>query len=102
MMFKNALRKTVLATTLGLASVTAQAADISMEAATAQSVVGLMPQTMASYLADKDVNVQLAMGQTLTKSLLKVATGKLDSAVIPPGAFKALTVGKGPLQEDGR
>jgi uncharacterized protein len=74
-MFKNALRKTVLATTLGLASVTAQAADISMEAATAQSVVGLMPQTMASYLADKDVNVQLAMGQTLTKSLLKVATG---------------------------
>ena len=100
-MFKNALRKTVLATTLGLASVTVQAADISMEAATAQSVVGLMPQTMASYLADKDVNVQLAMGQTLTKSLLKVATGKLDSAVIPPGAFKALTVGKGPYKKMG-
>lgn len=100
-MFKKALRNTALATSLGLAAVGSQAADISMEAATAASVVGLMPQTMASYLANDDVNVQLAMGQTLTKSLLKVATGKLDSAVIPPGAFNALKAGKGPYKKMG-
>ena len=100
-MFKKALRNTALAASLGLAAVGSQAADISMEAATAASVVGLMPQTMASYLAKEDVNVQLAMGQTLTKSLLKVATGKLDSAVIPPGAFNALKAGKGPYKKMG-
>ena len=100
-MFKKALRNTALAASLGLAAACSQAADISMEAATAASVVGLMPQTMASYLAKDDVNVQLAMGQTLTKSLLKVATGKLDSAVIPPGAFNALKAGKGPYKKMG-
>jgi len=100
-MFKKALRNTALAASLGLAAAGSQAADISMEAATAASVVGLMPQTMASYLAKDDVNVQLAMGQTLTKSLLKVATGKLDSAVIPPGAFNALKAGKGPYKKMG-
>lgn len=100
-MFKKALRNTALAASLGFAAVGSQAADIGMEAATAASVVGLMPQTMASYLAKADVNVQLAMGQTLTKSLLKVATGKLDSAVIPPGAFNALKAGKGPYKKMG-
>lgn len=100
-MFKRALRHTALAASLGLAAISSQAADISMEAATAASVVGLMPQTMASYLAKEDVNVQLAMGQTLTKSLLKVANGSLDSSVIPPGAYTALKVGKGPYAKMG-
>jgi TRAP transporter TAXI family solute receptor len=100
-MLKKALRKSVLATTLSLSAISAQAADISMEAAGASSVVGIMPQTMATYLAAADVNVQLAMGQTLTKSLLKVADGKLDSAVIPPGAYNALMAGKGPYAKIG-
>lgn len=100
-MLKKALRKSVLATTLSLSAISTQAADISMEAAGASSVVGIMPQTMATYLAAADVNVQLAMGQTLTKSLLKVADGKLDSAVIPPGAYNALKAGKGPYAKIG-
>ena len=100
-MFKKALRNTALAASMGLSALGAQAADIAMEAATAASVVGLMPQTMASYLSKADVNVQLALGQTLTKSLLKVSTGKLDSAVIPPGAYTALKAGKGPYAKMG-
>lgn len=100
-MFKDALRKAVFAATFGIAAINSQAAEISMEAAGASSVVGLMPQTMASYLSDAGVDVQLAMGQTLTKSLLKVADGQLDSAVIPPGAFNALKVGKGPYAKIG-
>lgn len=100
-MFKKALRNTAFAASMGFAAVSANAADIAMEAATAASVVGLMPQTMASYLAKEDVNVQLAMGQTLTKSLLKVANGSLDSAVIPPGAYSALKAGKGPYAKMG-
>jgi len=100
-MFKKVLRNTALAASLGCSVLSAQAADIAMEAATASSVVGLMPQTLASYLAKADVNVQLALGQTLTKSLLKVSTGQLDSAVIPPGAYSALKAGKGPYAKMG-
>jgi TRAP transporter TAXI family solute receptor len=100
-MFKKALGKTILAASIGLSAISAQAVDISMEAATAQSVVGLMPQTMASYLSKADVNVQLAMGQTLTKSLLKIANGSLDSSVIPPGAYLMLKAGKGPYAKMG-
>lgn len=100
-MLKKALRHTALVASLGLAAMSSQAADISMEAATAASVVGLMPQSMASYLAKEDINVQLAMGQTLTKSLLKVANGSLDSSVIPPGAYTALKAGKGPYAKMG-
>lgn len=100
-MYKTVLRKAALTAALGFATAMTHADDIGMESATAASVVGLMPQTMASFLAKSDVNVQLALGQTLTKSLLKVATGKLDSAVIPPGAFNALKAGKGPYKKMG-
>lgn len=100
-MFKKALRNTALAAAVGLSAMSSHAADIAMEAATAGSVVGLMPQTMASFLAKADVNVQLALGQTLTKSLLKVAGGDLDSAVIPPSAYLSLKAGKGPYAKMG-
>lgn len=100
-MIKQTVRATLCALTLGVASINAQATDISMEAATAASVVGLMPQTMASYWAEQDVDVQLSLGQTLTKSLLKIASGKLDSAVIPTPAYYALQAGKGPYSKMG-
>lgn len=88
----------VLAATLGQAA----AADrIGMETATAASVVGLLPQTMASFWAKDGVDVQLSMDQTLTKSLLKLAEGQLDSAVIPPPAFVSLVNGTGPYAKMG-
>lgn len=79
----------------------ANAADISMESASAASLTGLMPQTMAAYWADSGVNVQLALNQTLTKSLLKVGSGQLDAAIVPTPAYYALKAGKGPFAKLG-
>ena len=77
------------------------AQKISMETATAQSVVGIMPQTMASPWSKAGLDVQLAMDQTLTKSLLKIAQGQLDAAVVPPPAYGALVNGNGPYAQLG-
>lgn len=87
---------------MGALAVTAQAEQIGMETASSHSVVGILPQTMASYWSKAGVDVQLAMGQTLTKSLLKVARGTLDSAVVPPLAYTDLSQGKGPYAGLGK
>lgn len=79
----------------------ALAEKVSMETATANSVVGLMPQSMAPIWAKAGVDVELAMGQTLTKSLLKLAQGSLDTAVVPPSAYAGLKAGKGPYESIG-
>lgn len=79
----------------------ARADKIAMETASANSVVGIMPQSMVGFWAKDGVDVQLAMGQTLTKSLLKIVEGKLDAAVVPPPAYVALTKGVGPYKQLG-
>lgn len=100
-MIRTALRTGISALILATVSFSTNAAQIAMETGGVNSVVGLMPQTMASFWAKDGVDVQLATGQTLTKSLLKVATGKLDSAVMPPLAFNALKKGVGPYKKMG-
>ena len=77
------------------------AAKVSMETATARSVVGLAPQAMASIWAAAGVDVELAMDQTLTKSLLKMGQGSLDTSVVPPPAYVNLSKGKGPYAKLG-
>lgn len=79
----------------------AWAEKVSMESATTNSVVGLMPQTMAAAWNKAGVDVELALDQTLTKSLLKMAQGTLDAAVIPPPAYGNLVKGKGPYAAMG-
>ena len=95
-------RRALVAGVLGWAAMTpVWAASVSMETATANSVVGLMPQSMAPIWAKNGVDVQLAMGQTLTKSLLKLTDGSLDVAVVPPPAYADLKGGKGPYAKMG-
>ncbi|WP_191600452.1 TAXI family TRAP transporter solute-binding subunit [Marinomonas algicola] len=72
------------------------AEKIGMETASSSSLLGMVPQAMAPYWSNSGVDVQLSLNQTLTKSLLKLGKGSLDSAVIPPPAFTALTKGVGP------
>ncbi len=83
------------------ASAPVWAAKVSMETATANSVVGLMPQAMAPIWAEAGIDVELAMGQTLTKSLLKLGQGSLDTSVVPPPAYANLGKGKGPYAKLG-
>ena len=80
----------------------AWAEKVSMEAATTNSVVGLMPQTMAPHWAKVGVDVELALDQTLTKSLLKIGQGSLDSAVVPPPLMTTCSRATGPYKAPGR
>ena len=89
------LKHFVLITGLMLLALPAWATRVSMETATANSILGLLPQTMAPYWSKAGIDVELATGQTLTKSLLKIGQGNLDSAVIPPSAYTGLLAGKG-------
>ena len=77
------------------------AQKVSMETASAASVVGLLPQAMAPIWSKTGLDIQLAMGQTLTKSLLKLGQGSLDTAVVPPPAYANLARGKGPYAKLG-
>ena len=79
----------------------AQAAKISMESASTNSVVGILPQTLAPQWAKAGVDVELALGQTLTKSLLKMGEGSLDASVIPLPAYASLVDGTGPYAKMG-
>lgn len=75
---------------------TSQAEQIGMESASPHSLLGMVPQALAPYWSKNDVDIQLSLNQTLTKSLLKLARGSLDSAVVPPSAFAAMQKGHGP------
>lgn len=72
------------------------AEQIGMESASPNSLLGMVPQAMAPYWSKSGVDIQLSLNQTLTKSLLKIAQGSLDSAIVPPPAFSALQKGVGP------
>ena len=87
--------------TAALAMVGAHAAKISMESTAATSVVGMVPQALAPKWAAAGVDVELALGQTLTKSLLKMGQGSLDSSVVPLPAYNLLVLGKGPYAQLG-
>ena len=79
----------------------AHAAKISMESGGTNSVVGIVPQSMAAKWAKAGVDVQLALDQTLTRSLVKLAQGSLDSSVIPLPAYPALANAAGPYVKMG-
>ena len=95
------LKGLVLAASLMFLSLPVLAERISMESASANSVVGLLPQAMAPSWSKAGLDIELALGQTLTKSLLKIGSGSLDSAVVPPLAFSALSKGQGPYKKLG-
>ncbi len=84
-----------------LAATAAHAAKVSMETTAPNSVVGLMPQSMAPFWAKAGLDVELAMGQTLSKSQLKIGQGSLDSAVIPLPSYIDLVEGRGPYSQMG-
>lgn len=95
------LKNIVICVGLVTMSSTVLAERISMESASTNSVVGLLPQAMAPHWSEAGISVELALGQTLTKSLLKLGKGSLDSAVVPPPAYNALSKGKGPYKKIG-
>ncbi len=97
----NWLRRGLNVIALGTLAVTSQvsfAGQIGMETPSAQSPLTVAPQSMAPYWAKGGLRIQIATGQTLTKSLLKIAAGQLDSAIAPPLAYNAMKKGVGPYK----
>lgn len=90
------VRNGICAVVAGLAVNVAQADQVAMETVGSASVLSVIPQAMASHWAKDGVDLQLILNQTLTKSLLKLGQGTLDTAVVPPLAYNALSKGTGP------
>jgi uncharacterized protein len=91
----------ITSTAASTAMVSAHADKVSMESASTNSVVGMMPQAMAAPWAQAGVDIELALGQTLTKSLLKIGQGSLDAAVVPMPAYGYLVNASGPYAKMG-
>ncbi|MCW1950691.1 MAG: TAXI family TRAP transporter solute-binding subunit [Octadecabacter sp.] len=77
----------------------AQAQSLSLEGGGAASLTGIVPQTYAQFAAEQDITLQVVLGQTLTRSALKLAAGRIDMAVVPPNAYRAMTRGVGPYKD---
>ncbi|WP_424980128.1 TAXI family TRAP transporter solute-binding subunit [Leisingera sp. S232] len=91
----------IAAAVIGVAGVSANAQSLSLEGGGAASLTGIVPQTYAQFAAEEDLNLQVVLGQTLTRSALKLAAGRIDMAVIPPGAYGAMSRGVGPYAQQG-
>ncbi len=92
------LRNSLAAGILSLATFAAQAESLGFEGGGSASLTGIVPQSMAPYAAKDDIDLQVVLGQSLTKSIMKVAAGRLDLAVAPPPAVTAMKAGAGPYK----
>ena len=95
--FKTLLAATAVALTGGLAN----AQSLSLEGGGAASLTGIVPQTYAQFAAEEGLSLQVVLGQTLTRAALKLAAGRIDMAVVPPGAYRAMSRGVGPYAQQG-
>ncbi|MEL6533185.1 MAG: TAXI family TRAP transporter solute-binding subunit [Pseudomonadota bacterium] len=94
------LKAILAAGALLAASGAAHAQSLSLEGGGAASLTGIVPQTYAQFAAQEGQDLQVVLGQTLTRSALKLAAGRIDMAVVPPPAFGAMTRGVGPYADN--
>ena len=72
------------------------------EAGAASGSTAVIMQLLSKYAAaDSNITVKVNTGQTLTRSLLKLAAAKIEVAITPVGAFSAMTKGRGPYKKLG-
>lgn len=78
----------------------AQAETLKAESAGASGLTTVVLQVTARALEGSDTVIKLNTDQTLTRSALKLAADKIDVAIVPPGAYIAMTKGVGPYKEN--
>lgn len=78
----------------------ATAETLKAEGGSAAGLSALVPQLLSKYTAE-DHEIRVNVDQTLTRAALKVATGAIDLASTPAGAFARMQVGKGPYKDLG-
>ncbi len=75
---------------------TSHAQNLQMDAGGSASITGILPQAYAQYASREGINLQVVLGQTLTRSIMMIGAGRLESSVVPPPAFVAMRNGVGP------
>lgn len=97
------MRITILGASLALwaTAAAAQAQTLELDGGGAVSITGIVPQAMATHTPEEGIDLQVVTGQTLTRSLMRVAAGQLDSSVVPTPAFRAMQEGVGPYASQG-
>jgi TRAP transporter TAXI family solute receptor len=98
---KTLFKAVAAAAIVACSAVGASAQTYSIEGAGASSLTGIVPQSLAQFAAREGITLQVVLGQTLTRSALNVAAGRLDMAVIPPPAYAAMRAGAGPYAQQG-
>lgn len=87
---------------LGIATTAGAQNILRGEAGAASGSTAVIMQLLSKYAAaDSNITVKVNTGQTLTRSLLKLAAAKIEVAVTPVGAFAAMTKGRGPYKKLG-
>ncbi|WP_353475949.1 TAXI family TRAP transporter solute-binding subunit (plasmid) [Salipiger sp. H15] len=97
-MFKT-LKFMTVATVLAGSALAAQAETLGIEGGGSASLTGMVPQTWAQFTAEAGYDLQVSLGQVLTRSVMKVGAGQLDLAVVPPPAYGAMARGVGPYEK---
>lgn len=68
------------------------------EGGSAAGLSALVPQLLSKYAAENH-EIRVNVDQTLTRAALKAATGSIDIAITPAGAYDKMVKGKGPYQK---
>lgn len=93
------LKSAALAASLVVAAVTPSFAEtLKAEGGSAAGLSALVPQLLSKYTADKH-EIRVNVDQTLTRAALKAATGSIDIAITPSGAYHKMTKGAGPYKK---
>lgn len=76
------------------------AETLKAEGGSAAGLSALVPQLLSKYTADKH-EIRVNVDQTLTRAALKAATGAIDIAITPAGAYDKMLKGTGPYKKLG-
>lgn len=100
-MKSNFLLKATAFAAIALGATAAGAQTYSFDAPAAGSLAGVIPQTLAQYTAKDGVTLQVVTDQTLARSLINLAAGKLDMAVVVPTGLESLRNAAEPYKDLG-
>lgn len=96
------LARAALAVAVAFSPTVTAAAPLKAETGSATGLNTIVMQALSKFAKrDLGVDIQVNSGQTLSKTTLSLAKGKLDLTVTPPGAFAVMRQGKGPYKKWG-
>ena len=95
----NILKTAAFAASMTLAAAAPSFAEtLKAEGGSAAGLSALVPQLLSKYAADNH-EIRVNVDQTLTRAALKVATGAIDVASTPAGAYAKMKKGFGPYKK---